>query len=390
MLSLIDSVRAGLSSTSELKRAVVTKRSFTLKIVKDWELEDVHSATVNCMDIDPSEHRYLLSGGNDGGICVHDLMYYTGACSYSAKVLHRIERTHPAAHKGSMECLQWYPFDSGLFVSTGMDRKVKLWDSNMMALAFETRLNGMINHHEMSKVPSQNYLVAAATSDKNVILLDLKSGSKSHELCGHSSDVLTCHWSPRDEALLATGSCDSQILLWDIRSAKGCLKSLDQHNGKGGAGKFSPSTAHDGDVNGLRFTENGFFLVSYGADSKLRVWDVVNGTNLMVNFGTTRNNSKCAVQMDVTSFDNEHDLVFVPSGSSVIAYEIMTGVKVKKFGHFDTVKCCTFEPWYQQLFSAGKDRTILCWASDIHQMREAPPDKVGSGSKPIYVDNWDD
>ncbi|XP_046396845.1 DNA excision repair protein ERCC-8-like isoform X2 [Ischnura elegans] len=379
MLSLIDSVRAGLSSTSELKRAVVTKRSFTLKIVKDWKLRDVHYAAVNCMDIDPKEHRYLLSGSDDGTISVHDLLYYSGSCRYSAKsslksakVLHLIERSH-----GELQCLQWYPFDSRLFVSTGLDRKVKLWDSNTMALTFETKLNGMIFHHEVSKVPSQNYLVAA-TQDKNVILLDLKSGSKSHELSGHSSHVLTCHWSPREEALLATSSSDGQILLWDIRSAKGCLKSLDQHNGKGGAGKFSPSTAHDGGVNGLRFTGNGFFLVSFGVDSKLRVWDVVNGTNLMVNFGTTRNNSEFQViQMDVTSFDNEHDLVFVPCGSSVIAYEIMTGVKVKELGHSGQFWCCTFEPWYQQLFSGGSKQPILCWASDIHQMRKTLTDKVG-------------
>ncbi|XP_071450504.1 DNA excision repair protein ERCC-8-like [Hetaerina americana] len=393
MLSLIENVRAGISPAYEIKRAVVIKRAFTLQVVKDWELEDVHSGGVNCLDIDPSEHRYLLSGSNDGCIYIHDLLNYYGQCNYIAKVLCRIKRTNPGSHQFSVESVQWYPFDSGSFVSSGMDRKVKLWDSNLLTVAYETTLPGKIYHHEMSKVPSQNYLVAAATSTKNLILLDLKSGSKSHELVGHSAGILTCNWSPRDDSLLATGSCDNQIFLWDIRSSKACLMSLDQHNGKGSAGNLSSCTAHDGYVNGLRFTENGFFLVSFGNDCKLRVWDVIKGTNIMVNFGTTHSHLKRSVQLDVTACHVEHDLLFVPSTNHVLVYEIMSGIQVKKLiGHFDSVNCCTYEPWHQQLFSGGKDRTILCWSSEIHKMKDPScrKDNLESFSNQLFSDNWND
>jgi DNA excision repair protein ERCC-8 len=60
-------------------------------------------------------------------------------------------------------------------------------------------------------------------------LCDMKSGAFSHTLIGHKADVWTLAWSPRSEYMLASGSVDQTIRVWDIRRA-GCLMVLDQHN----------------------------------------------------------------------------------------------------------------------------------------------------------------
>lgn len=154
---------------------------------------------------------------------------------------------------------------------------------------------------------AQHCLIAAATSDPNVRLCDLRTGGATHSLvggssiicqlytfqgwhakltAGHKREVLSCQWSPRDEYILATGSSDCTIRIWDVRKAKPCLYSLDQHStGKTvTSGQFNSTvTAHSGKINGLKFTGDGLFLVSAGHDEKVRVWDILNhGKNLLV------------------------------------------------------------------------------------------------------------
>jgi len=92
---------------------------------------------------------------------------------------------------------------------------------------------GRVFQHLISHIATRNYLVDVASSVKHILLVDLKSGSCTHELRGHTSSTLACRCSAREEYLLATGSCDNRVLLWDVRSAKCCLKLMDQNNCKG-------------------------------------------------------------------------------------------------------------------------------------------------------------
>ena len=34
------------------------------------------------------------------------------------------------AHSFSISCIQWYPIDTGMFFTSGMDNKFKVWDTN--------------------------------------------------------------------------------------------------------------------------------------------------------------------------------------------------------------------------------------------------------------------
>lgn len=65
----------------------------------------------------------------------------------------------------------------------------------------------------MSRVATKHCLVAVATQNSNVTLLDLKSGSKTHTLRGHRNSVMCAKWSTKDEFLLATGRYSYVILL---------------------------------------------------------------------------------------------------------------------------------------------------------------------------------
>ncbi|XP_010191614.1 PREDICTED: DNA excision repair protein ERCC-8-like, partial [Mesitornis unicolor] len=140
--------------------------------------------------------------------------------------------SHPDVHKFSVETVQWYPFDTGIFTSSSFDKTLKIWDTNNLQIADVFHFEGAVYSHHMCAVATNHCLIAVGTKNPAVQLCDLKSGSCSHILQGHKQEVLAVSWSPHDENILATASADSTVKLWDVRSASGCLISLDQHNGE--------------------------------------------------------------------------------------------------------------------------------------------------------------
>lgn len=48
-------------------------------------------------------------------------------------------------------------------------------------------------------------------------LWDLRNlGSKVHEMLGHDEEIYQLAWSPHHDAILATGSNDKTIRVWDV------------------------------------------------------------------------------------------------------------------------------------------------------------------------------
>lgn len=65
--------------------------------------------------------------------------------------------------------------------------------------------------------PASEFLLATGSSDKTVALWDLRNlKSKVHSLESHVDEVLQVHWSPHFENVLASSSCDRRLNVWDI------------------------------------------------------------------------------------------------------------------------------------------------------------------------------
>ena len=58
-------------------------------------------------------------------------------------------------------------------------------------------------------------------------LIDIRTGSNTHELRGHSEAVIAVKWADHDANTLASGGADGRVYLWDVRQAKSCLRYLD-------------------------------------------------------------------------------------------------------------------------------------------------------------------
>jgi hypothetical protein len=75
--------------------------------------------------------------------------------------------------------------------------------------------------HSAAFSPDCRYLAAGADGGKNAVhVWDVYTGKEVANLKGHSAGVLSVAFTP-DGKLLASGSLDTTILLWDVRKATG-------------------------------------------------------------------------------------------------------------------------------------------------------------------------
>ncbi|PRW58966.1 DNA excision repair ERCC-8-like isoform B [Chlorella sorokiniana] len=231
-------------------------------------IRSVHTGGVFCMDLDAGEQRYLLAGAADASIAVYDTQQPSPAAAQQQQEQAReaastaaaltsnavylrdsaqvaaargnakhtehaavltITKQSPQAHKFSVSAVAWYPVDSGLFVSGGYDNEVKVWDTNSLQVVCHFELAARVHAAAMSACATSHCLVAVGSGDTQVQLCDIVSGGFTHSLAGHRAAVWALAWSPCNEWQLATGSCDGQLRLWDIRRA-GPLHIFDQHD----------------------------------------------------------------------------------------------------------------------------------------------------------------
>lgn len=192
---------------------------------------------------------------------------------------------------------------------------------------------------------ASHLLVACGTQHPAVRLVDLRSGSSIQSLAGHGGAVLATAWSPRHEHVLATGSVDGTVRIWDIRRAGALIGMLDHEDnlglyyngllGKDGQVKMRASAkAHGAPVNGLTWTDDGSYIVSAGHDNRIRVWDAATGKNTLASFGPIiRNVQLASVAMFTSPVGLTHpgrELLFWPNETEILVCDLHNGHIITK------------------------------------------------------------
>ena len=75
-------------------------------------------------------------------------------------------------------------------------------------------------------------VVASASTDKSIIVWDVKRGKPIYVFNDHSDEVHSLSWSPTAEGLLASGSHDHSVMVFDAGLEDGggeLYKKLDGH-----------------------------------------------------------------------------------------------------------------------------------------------------------------
>lgn len=291
---------------------------------------------MTCLDMDETQHQFLLSGSSDSSVKV----WKVG--SSQATVLGDLNK-NTGGHGFGITGVQWWPHDTGMFLTSSYDESLKVWDSNTLEEAFSFDLGVRVNHFDVSKLSN---LISAGCDSTHVRILDLRSTSAVQSLSGHQGTILSCKWNPMDANMLATGSSHGEVRLWDIRKTNACISQLDLYrtdktkavmenkSSKIGVMK-SNAKAHSSNCNGLTWMENGRTLITTGGDDKIRVWDldVPGGVNTLLNFGQfVKNKSQAYKSMVLSPLDEtEVQYLWCPSDNGeLLVFRAMDGKLVNR------------------------------------------------------------
>uniref|UniRef100_A0A7S0WP23 DNA excision repair protein ERCC-8 n=1 Tax=Chlamydomonas leiostraca TaxID=1034604 RepID=A0A7S0WP23_9CHLO len=208
-----------------------SRRCAGLELARSRNLSEVHVGGVTWLELDTTEHRYLLTGGADGSVAVYDTQALgTRWAQPELQPLCLRTRGHRGTHQFTVSGVTWYPVDTGLFVTASYDQDVKVWDTNELEVVCTFALPAKATCVAMSRCKgSAHALVAAACLDPNLRLCDPASGAFTHTLVGHKHPIWSVAWSLRSEHEVVSGDAYGQVRVWDIRRF-GALHVLDQYH----------------------------------------------------------------------------------------------------------------------------------------------------------------
>lgn len=194
----------------------------------------------------------------------------------SASPIQKVAQPITVANAGSIAQTRWAkPFGAPVSLALSPDGKTLA-----VATSFEILVNDLANLEtplfklegqkglsEVAFSPDGQTLASAGSSfDGTIWLWDMaRGGVKRMELEGHTDAIYSIAFSPNG-ALLASGSRDNSVRIWDIQTGKELFFSL----------------AHNAEVHSVAFGPDGALLASGGGDGKIRLWDVKNDQEKIV------------------------------------------------------------------------------------------------------------
>lgn len=156
----------------------------------------------------------LVSGGEDKLVCTWDIQApnIKGGGFLDPSAVYE-------SHTAVVEDVAWHNHHSCVFGSVGDDRKMMIWDTRekdrKKPLHRIEAHKGEINC--ISFNPFSEFVLATGSADRTVALWDMRNlNVKVHSFENHSDEILQVEWSPFSEAILASASSDRRINVWNL------------------------------------------------------------------------------------------------------------------------------------------------------------------------------
>ena len=189
-------------------------------------------------------------------------------------------------------------------------------------------------------------MIASGSMDGKIRLWDIGSGRLIHSFAGHGYTVYAVAFSP-DGKTIASASWDNTgtIKLWDVGAGK-LIRSFDLGS-DGGA------------FCAVAFSPDGKTLASAGGKrwgNLLTLWDVKTGRRI-------RSFEERTDECNSVAFSPDWKMIASSSGGGIIKLrEVSTGNLIHSFaGHKGTVRSVAFSPDGKTLASGGGDNEVMFW-----------------------------
>ena len=285
--------------------------------------DGVHSSEILCTAIS-SDGTWILTGGADKRAYLNDgksgdkvkAFAFSGnvvSCSFSAsgktfavgtadgklnlfdakeQKLKKILKEHTL----DITSVAFNPINDYI-VTASKDGSAKVWDGNGSGSLFSLKHDKAVNGAVFSP---DGKMIATGSSDNTVKIWDAATGELKKSLDADSKEVTAVAWSS-DGKYIVSGGIGGKVIIWEAASGnkfaetdfKNQVNSLSispdvQYLACGGASKkisiwnietkalAKEFEAHDDNVTGTAFADNGKLFISVSKDMALKFWDVSN------------------------------------------------------------------------------------------------------------------
>jgi len=224
-------------------------------------------------------------------------------------------------------------------------------------------------------------MLASGSKDKTIQIWDLATGKSIRTFEGDSSTIWSVAFDSNGTRLV-TGTGFWRVMLWDMKTGQS-MSSLDH-----AASVWSVAISHDGQL-----------IASGSGDKTTKIWDAVNG-RLIHNLPDHTD-----FVYSVAFSPDDKTLVSASKDNKITIVDVATGRLLKTIdGHADQVRSVAISPDGQTLVSGSYDESIKIWhletgelirslkghSDDIVSVAISPDGKfIASGSKDKTIKIWD-
>ncbi|ORX89300.1 WD40 repeat-like protein [Basidiobolus meristosporus CBS 931.73] len=170
-----------------------------------------------------TQEGYGLSWSNNLAGHLLSASYDSTVCYWDISAITRDQRTMDPlrvfrGHSSIVEDIAWHSQHDGTFASVGDDGRLLIWD--IRSTSDKPAQDVKAHKAEVYSVafnPASEFVLATGSGDKTVALWDMRNLKQHLHVChSHQDEVLQVAWSPHHETILASTSGDRRVNIWDL------------------------------------------------------------------------------------------------------------------------------------------------------------------------------
>jgi len=169
--------------------------------------------------------------------------------------------------------VQWHNRDGNLFGSVGEDKTIQLYDTrSLQAPTASIQRHAAVNTIAFSNHSSN--LFAVGLDDSTIELFDMRNPQqKLHTIMGHSESITSLEWDPHNDGIIASGSQDRRVILWDIKKIG--EEQIQEDEDDGAPELFMMHAGHTSAITDLSFNPNiPWTLATSSDDNIVHLWKI--------------------------------------------------------------------------------------------------------------------
>ncbi|CAI5439019.1 unnamed protein product [Caenorhabditis angaria] len=157
-----------------------------------------------------NKQGFILSASDDCTVCHWDINASQTTAGYlDAKTVFK-------GHTAVVEDVAWHVLHDGIFGSVGDDHKLLVWDVRTPNPAHSVDAHSA-EVNCLAFNPYSEFILATGSADKTVALWDLRNlRLKLHSFESHKDEIFQVQWSPHNETILASSGTDRRLHVWDL------------------------------------------------------------------------------------------------------------------------------------------------------------------------------